>query len=356
MKKFGASKLYQRQFTDLMSHYSEIKKHGECYNIQELWKLAGNQIELPNHEVLLDIYGKMIINSFLIPDEYLNKIGTGLYLSTSKLDHCCAPNCVYTYNGTEQIIRALTYIEQPSPDKMFVTYIDNAMPSWERRLQLNENYYFYCQCSWCVDEAKNIDRLMTSVKCPNSWCFGFFGITKDDTGQIQLLSCSSCGKTDFPIEYAREIVRLWVYGTKRIKELKEMDRNEDYQSLLELAENVLAEFDKSSMHESNLQFIRIREMAKGACIELKLWQKAVEYGELAWTQKIKCVPHPSPSLGLQLFEQGKLLTNTGNIDKAREIFLKAANILQITHGTENNIYLELEDLIVQCEIVLDLPV
>lgn len=39
---------------------------------------------------------------------------------------------------------------------MFVTYIDNAMPSWERRLQLNENYYFYCQCSWCVDEAKNI--------------------------------------------------------------------------------------------------------------------------------------------------------------------------------------------------------
>lgn len=39
--------------------YSEIKKHGECYNIQELWKLAGNQIELPNHEVLLDIYGKV---------------------------------------------------------------------------------------------------------------------------------------------------------------------------------------------------------------------------------------------------------------------------------------------------------
>lgn len=39
---------------------------------------------------------------------------------------------------------------------MFVTYIDNAMPSWERRLQLNENYYFYCQCSWCVDEAKRI--------------------------------------------------------------------------------------------------------------------------------------------------------------------------------------------------------
>ncbi|CAE1235513.1 SMYD [Acanthosepion pharaonis] len=250
----------------------------------------------------------MLINSFLIPDEYLNKIGTGLYLSTSKLDHCCAPNCVYTYNGTEQIIRALTYIEQPSPDKMFVTYIDNAMPSWERRLQLNENYYFYCQCSWCVDEAKHIDRLMTSVKCPNSWCFGFSGITKDDTGQTQLLSCSGCGKTDFPVEYAREIVRL------------------------------------------------VREMAKGACIELKLWQKAVEYGELAWTQKIKCVPHPSPSLGLQLFEQGKLLTNTGNIDKAWEIFLKAANILQITHGTENNMYLELEDLIEQCEIVLDLPV
>lgn len=35
---------------------------------------------------------------------------------------------------------------------------------------------------------------------------------------------------------------------------------------------------------------------------------------------------------------------------------QAANILQITHGTENNMYLELEDLIEQCEIVLDLPV
>lgn len=85
--------------------FFRIEKHAKNKNI---WKTFNNKLWLKS---IIRCKHKLYWQNLLLINFPLN-------CSTSKLDHCCAPNCVYTYNGTEQIIRALTYIEQPSPDKV----------------------------------------------------------------------------------------------------------------------------------------------------------------------------------------------------------------------------------------------
>lgn len=60
----------------------------------------------------------------------------------------------------------------------------------------------------------------------------------------------------------------------------------DFEGVLSLAEEILQEFDKSIIYESNLLYIRVREFAIGACTELGLWTKAAEYGEKVWPHKM----------------------------------------------------------------------
>lgn len=49
----------------------------------------------------------MVINTFTIPDEELQDIGSGLYLSPASLDHRCEPNAVVTFQGTSLLVRAV---------------------------------------------------------------------------------------------------------------------------------------------------------------------------------------------------------------------------------------------------------
>ena len=56
-------------------------------------------VELPSKPELLEIFGKVVINSFNIMNNEYQSVGIGLYLGPSVFDHSCSPNATIIFNG-----------------------------------------------------------------------------------------------------------------------------------------------------------------------------------------------------------------------------------------------------------------
>jgi hypothetical protein len=56
-------------------------------------------VELPSKPELLEIFGRVLINSFNIMDDEYQPIGIGLYLAASVFDHSCNPNAAIVFKG-----------------------------------------------------------------------------------------------------------------------------------------------------------------------------------------------------------------------------------------------------------------
>lgn len=88
--------------------------------------------------------------------------GTGIYKTSSSLNHSCVPNCIAMFNGTEICIRAISNI--CPGDELYVSYVNLLDTKYNRQLELKEGYMFQCQCSLCNHSSYN-DFLMKSLKC-----------------------------------------------------------------------------------------------------------------------------------------------------------------------------------------------
>ncbi|GAB1605070.1 N-lysine methyltransferase SMYD2-like, partial [Argonauta hians] len=348
-KEFDDGALWKRQFIDLMSHYKDLKRDGTTLDVTKLHQVAGQSFELPSDETLFEMYGKMLINCFAIPDEdYTFTIGTGLYLASSKMDHSCSPNVLITYNGTEQSVRALRYIEDPVADKMFITYVDNDRPSWIRKDYLQKNYFFDCSCELCEDQ-ETLDGRLTSVQCPESQCVGYIGMSVNTENAFYMLPCCVCGVTQTSATILEETKSLWNYGTKKIEELRSLDKLKDHEKQLQLAEEILAVLSRSRLYEANLIYVEVMEMAKEASIELRLWSKAADYASRVWPQKQHYFVDPDNRLGFLLYELGKLYVNANRLEEARVTFKKSGTIIRKFHSSADDIYKQQEILEQYCE-------
>ena len=56
-------------------------------------------MELPSKPEILEIYSRVLINSFNIMDDEYQPIGIGLYLAASVFDHSCNPNAAVVFSG-----------------------------------------------------------------------------------------------------------------------------------------------------------------------------------------------------------------------------------------------------------------
>ncbi|CAG2066497.1 unnamed protein product, partial [Timema podura] len=121
----------------------------------------------------------MSVNSFNILDPEMLSVGTGIYLGASIIDHSCDPNAVAVFQGTTIFIRALRDIPALDWDKVtlgyhsktmeiFISYIDLLNFPQERRKELQQTYYFLCECRRCNDVEELAE--MSSVVCPNQVC------------------------------------------------------------------------------------------------------------------------------------------------------------------------------------------
>lgn len=137
-------------------------------------QLLGNAM-LPNFTDVLTIYGRvcamhhilnccklvyilnfpadclqMLVNAFNILDTDLNSIGTGIYLGVSILDHSCQPNAVATFEGITINVRATMDLPKHDFSKIFISYLDLMNTADHRQRELQQNYFFLCECVRCL--------------------------------------------------------------------------------------------------------------------------------------------------------------------------------------------------------------
>ncbi|KAH9426983.1 hypothetical protein DERP_011652 [Dermatophagoides pteronyssinus] len=148
-----------RCFNDLITHRQEIENDKNPMEIFQTIcsKFESIQIEF-DREILLEYFCKIRINCFPIFDCPVNKIGSGVYLAESKLNHSCLPNAIIIYDGYRIAIEALESIK--SGDEISISYLDLKYPKNIRQKELFRYYYFVCKCQRCEkSDSINCDKL-----------------------------------------------------------------------------------------------------------------------------------------------------------------------------------------------------
>ncbi|GAB1606969.1 N-lysine methyltransferase SMYD2-A-like [Argonauta hians] len=356
---FGSDSHWQRSFSDLMSHVdgmqqTELRCHQFGHVSTVLPEFLSQNLMSASLELLWDSFGKMVINSYSIHDElHENVIGSGVYLGASYLDHSCSPNATVTFSGATLAVRAVEPIAEPLPSQVFISYIQNDAPSWERRGELLQRYYFTCTCQLCTTLAQRTDKQMTSVQCCHDNCNGFTGIKQINAeGVCDLWPCSKCLQTQFPVEFVDKVGQTWLEHRKTVKNLTNMYEKGELQKALDIAEKHLPTFSSDLLHESNLNIINTLSVAKDACISLQLWNKAADYSERV-LQQVRHYPDKVNIIdSLCLLKLAKLYIHLDKPGRARQLLEQCEVRLSVSHGETSALYRHTQTLQQQCHMMM----
>ncbi|XP_041644416.1 histone-lysine N-methyltransferase SMYD3 [Cheilinus undulatus] len=288
-----------------LNSMSDHKKHGlsqlasmlELYLQQEIPDLAQEMTSslLPSCQEPLSLIGKVTCNCFTISDGELQELGVGLYPSLSLLNHDCRPNCVMVFEGTRLQLRAVQDIS--AEEELTISYIETLSLTEDRQKQLEEQYNFTCHCHSCDSQEK--DGIMLSGS-ESSW------------------------------QQLKEAL-------PRLEKLK-MESN--WGALLESCSHLLSTAG-GDVPDENLYKLRLTDMALDAAVQLGLWEKALQYGEITLPVYRQYFPDPHPVHGVQLVRVGKLQHYLENLQGALDTFKQAYQILKITHGEDHPMITEL---------------
>ena len=125
------------------------------------------RVELPSKPELLEIFGRVITNSFNIMDDEYQSIGIGLYLAASVFDHSCDPNTAIIFKGKELIARYIgnqngNTVDSAEFNDLRISYTNLLNTTKQRQIELREQYYFDCACIKCFRDNKFGDRQVAS--------------------------------------------------------------------------------------------------------------------------------------------------------------------------------------------------
>uniref|UniRef100_A0A914V3Z7 MYND-type domain-containing protein n=1 Tax=Plectus sambesii TaxID=2011161 RepID=A0A914V3Z7_9BILA len=267
--------LQKRRFSDLMNHKEEIisdsRRTKEFRNIcNEL-----DEYLFPEHwvgdEVLLDIYGKVTVNSFSILIREIS-IALGLYIGTSILDHSCDPDVFATFNGPRIIIRPFKPGVERKPLKdLRIGYFGTFVATRERQTLSSSRYYFNCDCALCKDKIRDLE--MHSIRCEH--CSGV-AIFDEKADADSTAICQTCKKT--------------TDGTKAKALMKEMeivleqlganpDAVKEWHNLKSIPEDLKALDEQSRLllSEINVYSCSLSVKLQGMCNVAKLSAEAYDY-------------------------------------------------------------------------------
>lgn len=128
----------------------------------------------------------MLVNAFNILDNDLNSIGTGIYLGVSIIDHSCQPNAVATFDGLTLNVRAIKAIPKLDFALIFISYIDLANTAEQRQRELQQNYFFLCECARCLGEIVIVMGMHCALRVANIGAM-HFNQQSDDLYDVNLV-------------------------------------------------------------------------------------------------------------------------------------------------------------------------
>ncbi|KAK3588645.1 hypothetical protein CHS0354_038877 [Potamilus streckersoni] len=339
--------VWRRTFHDLMSHIEEIqvdpsRSQQFAQIVYTLRELCQGQLDLPPVTQLMEVFGKVTINSFTICDGDLQAVGVGLYLGASYLDHSCQPNAVVSFQGQKLMVRALRDIPEVKPSNIFISYTDQLAITEDRQRQLKEQYYFSCQCCRCQDIS--LDRLLKSFVCPVPTCTG--AVCRIQVGE--LLPCGSCGMNSYEESYRRKVEDTFHHLIQDLQQIEQAKKAKDLDKVLSLCQKCLNPDTVMVLHSNNLLHIQALDRGLDVAIDLGLWEQALKYGLQLIPLYIKVYPSGSPQVGLLLLKVGKLELYLQRLECALQHLQQGESIIRVTHGRFHELYCQLSELIDQC--------
>ncbi|XP_063707747.1 histone-lysine N-methyltransferase SMYD3-like [Culicoides brevitarsis] len=322
-----------RTFGDLMSHLpnisSDVTRMERFNEIYDALQQLLTEKYMPSYPVVLHIYGQICVNSYHIVDEDMANAGQGIYLAASIVDHSCVPNAVATFEGSQLSITLTQDIEGTGPvnwSQIFISYVDNMTPTELRQNEIFDKYYFVCACPRCSDETESMK--MIAAECPNPKCDNILDLRKD------IYLCPICEKEIDPehkdmYNYLMEFTPLKLY---------EMAMNDTaYLDILQ----VMVKMQKGVFSTNNIWYLKTLEAAFDSATIMERYDQAIEYGKalIPGYENYYGTIHPSTAI-IQM-KVGKLLADQERNLEAYGCLRSAADILEITHGTEHSVYINL---------------
>lgn len=305
----------KRCFKDLMSHAEAIKNDQSRYlkEFKGLWETTKAFLDhkyLPEPEVGLEIYGKMIINSYCICNDEHSPVGTGLYIGPSILDHSCSPNAHAVYEGHKLQLRAAQDIKCSNFDGIKVGYIDVMAPKNVRQHELKSQYYFECSCSKCSDKVPDY----VTEKSPT----------------------------------------LTASVKKKMKEAEgqAMQHTTTLLQLRQWAEDLL---ETEQLAEADYARIHVLDLLSKCCLGLEDYQAALPPYLAREPIYRQCYGPYSPVYGVLLYSIAKLYHVTVQLKKAMEYFEKAEAVLAVSHGHSHSLYKHLKEAYLHCKLEVEHP-
>ncbi|XP_055534616.1 SET domain-containing protein SmydA-8 isoform X2 [Wyeomyia smithii] len=128
-----------------------------------------------DEKTLHKISGILEVNAMVIPLTNGREI-CGLYPIGCMLEHCCMPNCHYTFNcdkGMKLTFKTGRDIEKN--EHLTTTYTHSLWGTQKRREHLRTNKYFTCTCYRCADPTE-LGTYLSALKCmgiDGNICCGF---------------------------------------------------------------------------------------------------------------------------------------------------------------------------------------
>lgn len=365
----------KRCFMDLMSHEKEILRESperieafntylkvleQCFPSKSKNPSQAFAIELPSKPELLEIFGKVIINSFNIMNNEYQSIGIGLYLAASVFDHSCNPNSVIIFNGKELIARYIGDNQDQTEscnikfEDLRISYTNLINKSKRRKDDLKEQYYFNCSCEMCfpksidasnktVNSSFQIERAKEgSLLCQN--CSGCVLIcsTKGDSDCDTTPSCENCNK-----KISTEQIKKHKQLTNEVISTVVENRGGHPEPLEQYGEEFYEDM-RGVFHPCDSNYLLILEymyerkvsetsVCKDEIIQ-RTWKEAFEIGEQILEAYKKLYPRYDVNTSLMSLKLGKIASYLEDDVKAREYLDKAKSDIAIVYGEEHPLY------------------
>jgi SET and MYND domain-containing protein len=310
----------KRQFEDLMSHQKNIvrdSKRIEAFQVffAVLKECLGEAI--PQKPEVLDIYGRILINSFNIMNDDYQSVGIGLYLPAAVLDHSCSPNATVVFSGKELILRTISSAATFSD--LRISYTNLLDETETRKKNLKEQYYFECQCSKCSSQEDDPEK--SSIRCNDC-----------STGCVPISTgiCSSCQKQANP-----ERINQYVDLVKTVNDAvfrnagqhpEPEEQCEDFHSQVE-----------AECHPYDKTYLDILEMLYEQRISRQNYEACLVVTKPILEHYHRFYPKYDVNTALMELKTAKLCAYLDKFEQAEDHLAKAKDMLTVTHGTTHSI-------------------
>eukprot|EP01097_Dermamoeba_algensis_P011098 TRINITY_DN8464_c0_g1_i1.p1 TRINITY_DN8464_c0_g1~~TRINITY_DN8464_c0_g1_i1.p1 ORF type:complete len:363 (+),score=77.84 TRINITY_DN8464_c0_g1_i1:1238-2326(+) len=156
------------EFWQLISNSQALIDNGTMSGLTSVVEYAISLLpesaRLSFHDTM-EYYCKIRCNMFGVGGTYTEElVGYGVYVEASFFNHSCAPNVSLSRDYKSLVHQFWSMKEIEAGAELNITYIDDLTKNTEhRRAHLQDNYFFHCVCSRCIQPKDSVPDFICGV-------------------------------------------------------------------------------------------------------------------------------------------------------------------------------------------------